>query len=93
MKLLAKAVRGTQDILPSDSYKFRFVQDIMLNEAKLYGFKEIRTPIFEHTELFDRGVGGDTDVVQKEMYTFNDKGGRSLTLKPEGTVSAARAML
>ena len=65
----------------------------MLNEAKLYGFKEIRTPIFEHTELFDRGVGGDTDVVQKEMYTFNDKGGRSLTLKPEGTVSAARAML
>ncbi len=93
MKLLTKAVRGTQDILPSDSYKFRFVQDIMLNEAKLYGFKEIRTPIFEHTELFDRGVGGDTDVVQKEMYTFNDKGGRSLTLKPEGTVSAARAML
>ena len=52
MKLLTKAVRGTQDILPSDSYKFRFVQDIMLNEAKLYGFKEIRTPIFEHTELF-----------------------------------------
>ena len=93
MKLLTKAVRGTQDILPSDSYKFRFVQDIMLNEDKLYGFKEIRTPIFEHTELFDRGVGGDTDVVQKEMYTFNDKGGRSLTLKPEGTVSAARAML
>ena len=93
MKLLTKAVRGTQDILPSDSYKFRFVQDIMLNEAKLQGFKEIRTPIFEHTELFDRGVGGDTDVVQKEMYTFNDKGGRSLTLKPEGTVSAARAML
>lgn len=93
MKLLTKAARGTQDILPSDSYKFRFVQDIMLNEAKLYGFKEIRTPIFEHTELFDRGVGGDTDVVQKEMYTFNDKGGRSLTLKPEGTVSAARAML
>lgn len=93
MKLLTKAVRGTQDILPSDSYRFRFVQDIMLNEAKLYGFKEIRTPIFEHTELFDRGVGGDTDVVQKEMYTFNDKGGRSLTLKPEGTVSAARAML
>ena len=93
MKLLTKAVRGTQDILPSDSYKFRFVQDIMLNEAKLYGFKEIRTPIFEHTELFDRGVGDDTDVVQKEMYTFDDKGGRSLTLKPEGTVSAARAML
>ena len=93
MNLLTKAVRGTQDILPADSYKLRFVQDVMLNEAKLYGFKEIRTPVFEHTELFDRGVGGDTDVVQKEMYTFNDKGGRSLTLKPEGTVSAARAML
>ena len=93
MNLLTKAVRGTQDILPADSYKMRFVQDIMLNEAKLYGFKEIRTPVFEHTELFDRGVGDDTDIVQKEMYTFNDKGGRSLTLKPEGTVSAVRAML
>lgn len=93
MDLLTKAVRGTQDILPSESYKWRFVQDIMLNEASLYGFKEIRTPVFEHTELFDRGVGDDTDIVQKEMYTFNDKGGRSLTLKPEGTVSAVRAML
>ena len=62
MNLLTKAVRGTQDILPADSYKMRFVQDIMLNEAKLYGFKEIRTPVFEHTELFDRGVGDDTDI-------------------------------
>lgn len=93
MDLLTKAVRGTQDILPKDSYKRRFVEDIMLKEASLYGFKEIRTPVFEHTELFDRGVGDGTDIVQKEMYTFNDRGGRSLTLKPEGTVSAARAML
>lgn len=93
MKLLTKAVRGTQDILPDKSYKWRFVQDVMLNEAKNYGFKEINTPVFEHTELFNRGIGDDTDVVQKEMYTFNDKGGRSLTLKPEGTVSAVRAML
>lgn len=93
MDLLTKAVRGTQDILPEDSYKRRFVEDIMLKEASLYGFKEIRTPVFEHTELFDRGVGDGTDIVQKEMYTFSDRGGRSLTLKPEGTVSAARLML
>ena len=65
----------------------------MMSEAKMYGFREIRTPVFEHTELFDRGVGDDTDIVQKEMYTFEDKGGRSLTLKPEGTVAAVRAML
>ncbi len=93
MELLTKAVRGTQDILPKDSYKRRFVAELMLNEASLYGFKEIRTPVFEHTELFDRGVGDGTDIVQKEMYTFKDRGGRSLTLKPEGTVSAARLML
>ena len=73
MKLLTKAVRGTQDILPSDSYKFRFVQDIMLNEAILFGVKEISTPIFEHTELFDKSVGDDTYVVQKEMFNFSDK--------------------
>ncbi len=93
MNLLTKAARGTQDVLPADSYKWQFVQDIMLKEAELYGFKEIRTPAFEHTELFDRGVGDDTDIVQKEMYTFNDKAGRSLTLKPEGTVAAVRAVL
>lgn len=93
MELLTKAVRGTQDILPADSYKWKFIQEVILNEAKLYGFKEIRMPLFEHTELFDRGIGDDTDIVQKEMYTFNDKGGRSLTLKPEGTVSAVRLML
>ncbi len=93
MDLLTKAVRGTQDILPAESHKWRFLEDIMMSEAKMYGFREIRTPVFEHTELFDRGVGDDTDIVQKEMYTFEDKGGRSLTLKPEGTVAAVRAML
>ena len=93
MDLLTKAARGTQDILPRDSYKRRFVEDIMLKEAGLYGFKEIRTPVFEHTELFDRGVGDGTDIVQKEMYTFLDKGDRSITLKPEGTAGAIRAYL
>lgn len=93
MNLLTKAPRGTQDILPKDSYKWRFIEDVMLNEAKLHGFKEIRTPVFEHTELFNRSMGEDTDVVQKEMYTFNDKGGRSITLKPEGTAGTVRSML
>lgn len=93
MDLLTKAVRGTQDVLPSVSYKWRFLENIMMSEAQKYGFREIRTPVFEHTELFDRGVGDETDIVQKEMYTFEDKSGRSLTLKPEGTVAAARAML
>lgn len=93
MDLLTKAVRGTQDVLPAESHKWRFLEDIMMSEAKMYGFREIRTPVFEHTELFDRGVGDDTDIVQKEMYTFEDKGGRSLTLKPEGTVAAVRSML
>ena len=93
MKLLTKAPRGTQDILPKDSYKWRFLENIMLDQARLYGFSEIRTPVFEHTELFLRSVGEDTDVVQKEMYTFEDKGGRSITLRPEGTAGAVRAML
>ncbi len=93
MELLAKCPRGTRDILPEDSYKWRFLESIMLNEAELYGFSEIRTPVFEHTELFNRIVGEDTDIVQKEMYTFKDKGGRSITLRPEGTAGAARAIL
>ncbi|MDQ5983982.1 MAG: Histidine--tRNA ligase [Eubacteriales bacterium SKADARSKE-1] len=93
MQLLTKAPRGTQDILPKDSYKWQFIENIMLNQAELFGFSEIRTPVFEHTELFSRSVGEDTDVVQKEMYTFNDKGGRSITLRPEGTAGAVRAML
>ena len=88
-----QAPKGTKDILPQDSYKWQYVENIFRNLAKYYGMKEIRTPIFEHTELFARGVGDTTDIVQKEMYTFNDKGNRSITLKPEGTAGAGRAFI
>ncbi|MGN0550515.1 MAG: histidine--tRNA ligase [Acutalibacteraceae bacterium] len=93
MALITKKVYGAEDVLPKDSYKWQFLEDVMRKEAEVYGFKEIRTPVFEHTELFKRGVGDTTDVVQKEMYTFNTKGGTSLTLRPEGTAGAARALL
>lgn len=93
MALITQAIKGTQDILPSESYKVRFLEQTMRDIAQGYGFKEIRTPVFEHTELFQRGVGDTTDVVQKEMYTFNDKGDRSITLRPEGTAGAIRAFL
>lgn len=93
MALITKAPRGTQDILPSQVHKWNFIEKTVLETASLYGFTEIRTPVFEHTELFHRSVGDTTDVVQKEMYTFEDKGGRSITLKPEGTAGAARAVL
>ncbi|MGC7323281.1 ATP phosphoribosyltransferase regulatory subunit, partial [Mycobacteroides abscessus subsp. massiliense] len=82
---LIKAQRGTQDILPSQSDRWQAVEDVMRGEAEVNGFGEIRTPVFEDTRLFQRSVGETTDVVQKEMYTFEDKGGRSITLKPEGT--------
>ena len=85
--------KGTRDILPENSYKWQYVEEKVKNLLKNYGFKEIRTPVFEHTELFQRGVGETTDVVQKEMYTFEDKGGRSVTLRPEGTAGAVRAYL
>lgn len=93
MALLTSAIKGTQDTLPKDSYKLRFVEQMIADIAGNYGFKEIRTPVFEHTELFNRSVGDTTDVVQKEMYTFDDKGGRSITLRPEGTAGAVRAFL
>ena len=93
MALITKKVYGAEDVLPKDSHKWQFIEEIMRSEAAAYGFKEIRTPVFEHTELFQRGVGDTTDVVQKEMYTFNTKGGTSITLRPEGTAGAARAML
>ncbi|MCD8026572.1 MAG: histidine--tRNA ligase [Clostridiales bacterium] len=93
MALITKKIKGTEDVLPKDSYRWQFVENIMRNEARSYGFKEIRTPVFEHTELFTRGVGQTTDVVQKEMYTFDTKGGESVTLRPEGTAGAARAVL
>ncbi|WP_069649403.1 histidine--tRNA ligase [Caloranaerobacter ferrireducens] len=86
-----KAPRGTKDVLPVDSYKWQYLENLFRETCKEFGYKEIRTPIFEHTELFERGVGETTDVVQKEMYTFEDRGGRSITLKPEGTASVVRA--
>ncbi|MBR0413484.1 MAG: histidine--tRNA ligase [Clostridia bacterium] len=86
-----KAPRGTQDMLPANASKWEEVESTLLATAKAYGFREIRTPVFESTELFQRGVGDLTDVVQKEMYTFEDKGGRSITLRPEGTAGAVRA--
>ena len=93
MALVTKAIKGTQDILPADVYKNQFIEQTVLDIASKFGFREIRTPVFEHTELFQRGVGDTTDVVQKEMYTFDDKGGRSITLRPEGTAGAVRAFL
>lgn len=93
MALITKAIKGTKDVLPSDVYKNQYIESTCLSVAENYGYKEIRTPVFEHTELFQRGVGDTTDVVQKEMYTFDDKGGRSITLRPEGTAGAARAFL
>lgn len=93
MALISKKVKGTEDVLPKDSYKWQFVENIMREESRVFGFKEIRTPVFEHTHLFARGVGETTDVVQKEMYTFNTKGDDSITLRPEGTAGAARALL
>lgn len=93
MALITKSIKGTQDTLPSESYKVQFIEQSVLEIAKNYGYKEIRVPVFEHTELFQRGVGDTTDVVQKEMYTFEDKGGRSITLRPEGTAGVVRSYL
>ena len=93
MKLITNRVYGAEDILPADVYRWQFIEDIMRKQAQSYGFREIRTPVFEHTELFNRSVGDTTDIVQKEMYTFDTKGGDSISLKPEGTAGAARAML
>lgn len=93
MELITKAPKGTQDVLPGQSEKWQAVENVLRDEAALYGFHEIRTPVFEHTELFQRSVGETTDVVQKEMYTFRDKGDRSITLRPEGTAGAVRAFL
>lgn len=88
-----QAPKGTKDMLPQDAYKWHYVEGVLRNVSKAYGVREIRTPMFEHTELFLRGVGETTDIVQKEMYTFNDKGDRSITLKPEGTAPTVRAFI
>ena len=93
MALITKAIKGTNDVLPSEVHKHQYIESTCLSVAENFGYKEMRTPVFEHTELFQRGVGDTTDVVQKEMYTFDDKGGRSITLRPEGTAGAARAFL
>ncbi len=85
--------KGTKDVLPQDSYKWQFIEKSAREVANLFGASEIRTPTFEHTEVFLRGVGETTDIVNKEMYTFNDKGNRSITLKPEGTAGVARAFI
>ena len=91
--MLTQAPKGTQDMLPKDAYRWQEIARTMREACALAGYQEIRTPIFEHTELFQRGVGDTTDVVQKEMYTFEDKGKRSITLKPEGTAGAVRAFI
>lgn len=88
-----QALRGTQDILPSDVYKWNYIEKVIRDLCGRYGYGEIRTPMFEATELFHRGIGDTTDVVTKEMYTFQDRGGRSVTLRPENTASVVRAYL
>lgn len=85
--------KGTKDVLPSEAYKWHFVENTARRISALYNLKEIRTPVFEHTELFLRGVGDTTDIVNKEMYTFLDKGERSITLKPEGTAGVVRSFI
>ena len=93
MALEIKSVKGTADVLPSDSYKWQFVERKFLDTAQKYGFGEIRVPTFEDKRLFIRSVGDTTDVVQKEMYTFTDQGGRELALRPEGTAGVNRAVI
>ena len=93
MALEIRSIKGTQDVLPSDTYKWQFVERLFLDTAKLYGFNEIRIPTFEDKSLFIRSVGDTTDVVQKEMYTFTDLGGRELALRPEGTAGINRAVI
>lgn len=91
--MFIQAPKGTRDILPSEVTRWQFVENAFLKLCSCFGYKEIRIPVFEHTELFQRGVGDTTDIVQKEMYTFNDKGGRSITLRPEGTAGVVRSYI
>ena len=93
MSIITNAPKGTKDVTPNDSYKWHHIESVMRENCAAYGFREVRTPVFEHTELFLRGIGNTTDVVQKEMYTFTDKGDRSVTLKPEGTAGVVRAFI
>ena len=91
--MLTKAPRGTKDITPKDAYKWNYVENKFREICSLFGYEEMRTPVFEHTELFKRSVGDTTDIVQKEMYSFMDKGERDITLKPEGTAGVVRAFI
>ena len=91
--MLTNAPKGTKDIMPKDVYKWQYLEKIFAEICGEYGFREVRTPIFEHTELFKRGVGDTTDIVEKQMYTFDDYAGRSITLKPEGTSPVVRAFV
>ncbi len=93
MAVINQAPKGTKDLLPSQVHKYQYIESVSAQVAEFYGYKEIRTPTFEHTELFTRSVGDTTDIVQKEMYTFMDKGDRSITLRPEGTAGALRAVI
>ncbi len=88
-----KAPKGTKDVLPDESYQWQYLEGLIRKITAKYGYQEARTPVFEHTELFLRGVGSTTDIVQKEMYTFKDKGDRSVTLKPEGTAGMVRMFI
>lgn len=91
--MLTKAPKGTRDILPGEIYKWQYLEKLFIKLCENFGFQEIRVPVFEHTELFQRGVGDTTDIVQKEMYTFEDKAGRSITLRPEGTAGVVRSYI
>ncbi len=91
--MITKAPRGTYDAISGLIERYQHIELVFRNVAETFGYKEIRTPVFEHTELFERGVGDTTDIVQKEMYTFNDRGGRSITLRPEGTSPVVRAFV
>src|SRR5579872_2595474 len=90
---MIKAIRGTRDLLPPDTALWNFVEATARDVFRAYNYQEIRTPIFEETSLFARGVGADTDIVSKEMYTFEDRDGGSLTLRPEATASVMRAYI
>lgn len=91
--VITTAPKGTKDLLPQESYKWHYVEELFAKTCREFNFKETRVPTFEHTELFERGVGNTTDVVEKQMYTFNDKANRSITLRPEGTASVVRSFL
>src|SRR5690625_1072994 len=88
-----KSPRGTVDLFNEEVNKWQYIEEKLSNLSKRFNYREIRTPMFEHTEIYQRGVGDSTDIVQKEMYTFYDRGGRSLTLRPEGTAGVVRSFV